>query len=325
MKSVERFSASVRLGGLILLLSAAIVAQIPTPRSVLGFNPTDDKTIADWTQITDYFAKLDKASNRVSVREIGRSTLGKPLIVAFISSPGNIRNLDKLRKINRKLADPRTITNTNELEELIKDGKTIVSISCSIHSTEIVASQMSMNLAYELATANDDDTKEILDNTILLLIPSPNPDGIQIVADWYRKTLGTKSEGTSPPELYHHYAGHDDNRDWFMLNLKETQAITKLFWQEWFPQIVYDVHQQGQNASRFIIPPFFDPVNPRVAPLILREVGLIGYKMAADLQAKDIPALRQIRLTTRGGTADFARRRIFIIRSAFCPKRRAPI
>ncbi len=127
------------------------------------------------------------------------------------------------------------------------DGaKTIVAISCSIHSTEIVASQMSMNLAYELATATDPGTKEILDNTILLLIPSSNPDGIDIVANWYRKTLGTKFEGTSPPELYHHYAGHDNNRDWFMMNLAETRNITKLFWQEWFPQIVYDVHQQGQ-------------------------------------------------------------------------------
>ena len=114
MRPAFRFSACVRLGGLILLISAAIVAQIPTPRSVLGFNPTDDKTIADWTQITDYFAKLDKASNRVTVREIGRSTLGKPLIVAFISSAGNIRNLDKLKRINQKLADPRTITNTKK-------------------------------------------------------------------------------------------------------------------------------------------------------------------------------------------------------------------
>ena len=261
---------------------------MPSPKSVLGFQPTDDKTIADWQQITDYFAKLDKASNRVTVKEIGKTTLGKPLVVAFISSSDNIRNLDKLRKINQKLADPRTVRDAGELGELIKDGKTIVSISCSIHSTEIVASQMSMNLAYELATANDDETKEILNNTVLLLIPSSNPDGVQIVADWYRKTLGTKSEGTSPPELYHHYAGHDNNRDWFMLNLKETQAITKLFWQEWFPEIVYDVHQQGQNSSRFIIPPFFDPPNPRVAPSILREVGLIGYKIAADLQAKNI-------------------------------------
>ncbi|MGH9945715.1 MAG: M14 family zinc carboxypeptidase [Pyrinomonadaceae bacterium] len=273
---------------MILLFSTAIVAQPPSPKNVLGFHPTDDKTIADWTQITDYFARLDKASDKVTLKEIGKSTLGKPLIVAFISSPKNIKHLEKYREISAKLADPRTIKDQAEVEKLVAAGKTVVSISCSIHSTEIVASQMSMNLAYELASANDAETKEILDNTILMLIPSPNPDGIQIVADWYRKTLGTKSEGTAPPELYHHYAGHDDNRDWFMLNLKETQAITKLFWQEWFPQIVYDVHQQGANASRFIIPPFFDPPNPRVSPTILREVGLMGYKMAADLQAKGI-------------------------------------
>lgn len=255
---------------------------------MLGFNPTDDKTIADWKQIVDYFSKLDKASNKVAVKEIGKTTNGNPLIVAFISSANNIKNLEKYRRISAKLADPRTISGDAELADLVKNGKTIVSIACSIHSTEIVASQMSMNLAYDLATANDPETKEILDNTILLLLPSSNPDGVDIVANWYRKTLGTKSEGTSPPELYHHYAGHDNNRDWFMLNLVETQAITRLFWREWFPQLVYDVHQQGQNASRFIIPPFFDPPNPRVSPSILREVGLIGYKMAADLQAKGI-------------------------------------
>lgn len=276
------------LCGSILLFFATVVAQPPSPKSVLGFTPSDDKTIADWTQIVDYFTKLDKASDKVLVREIGKSTLGKPLIVAFISSSSNIKNLEKYRQISAKLADPRTVKDAAELEDLVKNGKAIVSISCSIHSTEIVASQMSMNLAYDLATSTDADTKEILDNTILLLFPSSNPDGVQIVADWYGKTLGTKSEGTSPPELYHHYAGHDDNRDWFMLNLKETQAITKLFWQEWFPQLVYDVHQQGVNASRFIIPPFFDPPNPRVPPTILREVGLIGYKMAADLQAKGV-------------------------------------
>jgi hypothetical protein len=263
-------------------------AQVPTPKAVLGFQPTDDRTIADWAQITNYFARLDAKSDKVAVREIGKSTLGKPLIVAFISSAENIKNLEKLRQINAKLANPAAVKDAAELENLIRQGKTIVSISCSIHSTEIVASQMSMNLAYELASATDDATREILDNTILLLIPSPNPDGIDIVADWYRKTLGTPFEGTAPPELYHHYAGHDDNRDWFMLNLRETQAVTKFFWQEWFPEIVYDVHQQGQNASRFIIPPFFDPANPRVSPAILREVGLIGYKMAADLQSKNI-------------------------------------
>lgn len=285
---IWKFSAPLRLGCSILLLSLAIVAQVPSPQSVLGFRPTDDKTIADWTQILNYFSKLDAASNRIAVKEIGKTTLGKLLIVAFISSPENLKNLERYRRISEKLSDPRTIKDASELEDLIKNGKTIVSISCSIHSTEIVASQMSMNLAYELATANDDETKEILSNTILLLIPSSNPDGIDIVADWYRKTLGTKSEGTSPPELYHHYAGHDDNRDWFMLNLAETQSITKLFWREWFPQLVYDVHQMGQTGARFVIPPFFDPPNPRIPPTILREVGLVGYKMAADLQAKNI-------------------------------------
>jgi hypothetical protein len=271
----------------ILLFSVAIVAQ-PSPQSVLGFYPTTDRTIADWGQITDYFAKLDRSSDRVAVTEIGKSTDGKPLIVAFISAPSNIKNLDRYRQISTRLADPRTIRNDAELQDLLKKGKTIVSISCSIHSTEIVASQMSMNLAYELATAKEEDTKEILENTILLLIPSSNPDGIDIVANWYRKTLGTKSEGTAPPELYHHYAGHDNNRDWFMLNLAETQAITKFYWQHWYPQFVYDVHQMGRGGSRFIIPPFFDPPNPRIPPALLRDVGLVGYKMAADLQAKNI-------------------------------------
>jgi hypothetical protein len=254
----------------------------------LGFHPTDDKKIADWSQIVNYFNKLDSASDKVAVKEIGKTTLGKPMIVVFISAPENIKNLGKYRQISAKLANPQTIKDETELENFIKQGKAIVSISCSIHSTEIVASQMAMNLAYELATATEETTKEILQNTILLLIPSANPDGIDIVADWYRKTLNTKSEGTAPPELYHHYAGHDNNRDWFMLNLRETQNITKLYWQEWFPQIVYDVHQQGQAGSRFTIPPFFDPPNPRISPLILRELGLIGYKMAADLQSNGI-------------------------------------
>lgn len=268
--------------------NSAVNSIVPSPKSVLGFQPTDDKTIADWTQIVNYFQKLDAASPKVAVREIGKTTLGKPLIIAFISSPDNIKNLEKYRQINQKLANPQTIKSDAETQSLIDQGKTIVSISCSIHSTEIVASQMSLNLAYELATRTDADTTEILENTILMLIPSSNPDGIDIVANWYRKTLGTKYEGSSPTELYHHYAGHDDNRDWFMMNLKETQGITKAFWQEWFPHIVYDVHQQGQNSSRFIAPPFFDPPNPRVDPSILREVGLIGYKMVADLQAEKI-------------------------------------
>jgi hypothetical protein len=278
---------------LILALAGSAFAQravqqstsIPSPKSVLGFTPGDDRTIAGWAQITDYFERLDRASDRVLVQTLGQSTLKRPLIVAFISARENILALPKYKEIQQQLADPRKITSDTQRDRLLADGKVVVTISCSIHSTEIVASQMSMQLAYELATAQDADTRALLENTILLLIPSPNPDGIDIVADWYRKTLGTPYEGKEPPELYHHYAGHDDNRDWFMLNLKETQLVTRLLWHEWFPQIVYDVHQQGSNGSRFFIPPFFDPPNPNISPLLLRQVGLIGHKVAADLEA----------------------------------------
>ena len=258
----------------------------PSPRSVLGFTPGDDRTIADWRQITDYFARLDKASDRVLVQTLGQSTLQRPIIAAFISARENLLALNKYRDIQRRLADPRTIQTELERERLVSDGKVVVAISCSIHSTEIVASQMSMQLAFELASTQNAEMREILQNTILILIPSPNPDGIDIVANWYRKTMGTPYDGKSPPELYHHYAGHDDNRDWFMINLKETQAITRLFWKDWFPQIVYDVHEQGPNGSRFFIPPFFDPPNPHIDPLLLRQVGLLGHKIAADLQAE---------------------------------------
>ena len=265
--------------------TASQPAAIPSPKSVLGFTPGDDRTIADWSQIVNYFERLDHASDRVLVQNLGQSTLKRPLIVAFISARENILALPKYKEIQQQLADPRKITSDTQRDRLLADGKVVVTISCSIHSTEIVASQMSMQLAYELATAQDPDTREILQNTILLLIPSPNPDGIDIVANWYRKTLGTPYEGKEPPELYHHYAGHDDNRDWFMLNLKETQIITRLLWHDWFPEIVYDVHQQGTNGSRFFIPPFYDPPNPNISPLLLRQVGLLGHKVAADLQA----------------------------------------
>jgi hypothetical protein len=275
----------------VLLLAASAGAQqtrspaVASPRAVLGFSPGDDRTIADWRQISDYFARLDRASDRVVVQTIGKTTLQRPMIVAFISAPENIRDLAKYKDIQARLADPRRISNSNERDLLISQGKAVVVISCSIHSTEIVASQMSMQLAYELAHESDPETIEILRNTILILVPSANPDGVDIVADWYRKTLGTPKEGSEPPELYHHYAGHDDNRDWFMLNLKETQHLTRLFWKEWFPQVVYDIHQQGTNGSRFFVPPFFDPPNPQVAPLLLREVGLLGHQIAANLQA----------------------------------------
>ncbi|HXG92516.1 MAG TPA: M14 family metallopeptidase [Blastocatellia bacterium] len=263
----------------------AKLLSVPAPRDVLGFEPGEDKKLAGWSQIVDYFKRLDAASARVSVHQPGLSTERRPFIIAIISSEENIENLSRIREAQRKLADPRLIASSQERERLIRETPAVVAITCSIHSTEIVASQMSMELAYRLASDNSDATKNLLRNVVLVLVPSVNPDGIDIVTNWYRKTLGTKYEGTSPPELYHHYTGHDNNRDWFMLTQVETQIVSNLFWREWFPEIVYDVHQQGQFGSRMCTPPFFDPSNPNIDPVILREVGTIGMKMAENLTA----------------------------------------
>jgi len=259
--------------------------HVPTPLKFLGYIAGAENHLTYAEDVHRYMRALEAASPRVKVFSIGKTEEGREMIVVAVSSEQNIANLAKYRDITARLADPRKAPSAAERDQLVREGKTVVAISCSIHSTEIVASQMSTQLAYNLASANDDDTLSILRNTILILIPSPNPDGVDIVANYYRKTLGTSAEGRDPPELYHHYAGHDDNRDWFMLDLKETRAVTRLFWKEWFPEIVYDIHQQGSNGSRFFVPPFYDPPNPHIAPLLLRQVGLIGHKMAADVTA----------------------------------------
>src|SRR5262249_6263856 len=154
--------------------------NIPSPRSVFGFTPGDDRTLIDWSQLRSYFERLDKASDRIRVQNIGTTTLGRPMIAAIISAPENIRSLEKYKTVQARLADPRKVVNEADRDQLFREGKTVVAISCSIHSTEIVASQMSTQLAYNLATAQDDDTLSILRNTILILVPSSNPDGVDI-------------------------------------------------------------------------------------------------------------------------------------------------
>jgi hypothetical protein len=267
------------------LLPKGAQAKVLEPKEVLGFDPGEDRKLADWSQIVAYFKRLASASSRVSLQEPGLTTERRPYIYALISSEENIKNLAAIRDSQRKLADPRLISSPAERERLIRETPAVVAITCSIHSTEIVASQMSMELAYRLASDDSPATKELLNNVVLLLVPSVNPDGIDIVTSWYRKTLGTKYEGTSPPVLYHHYTGHDDNRDWFMLTQVETRELAEVLWRQWFPEVVYDVHQQGQFGSRMCVPPFFDPSNPNIDPVILREVGSIGMRMSVNLAA----------------------------------------
>src|SRR6266404_8689687 len=268
-------------------VAVAPKSGVPSPRDVIGFTPGDDRKLAAWSQIVDYFKRLERASNRVKFEELGKTTLGRPFVLATISSPENLARLDRFKEIQRKLADPRIFnSNDAEAERLIAEGRTIVLITCGIHSTEVGGNLVSMNIAHKLASDDSPETREILDRCIVLLVPSLNPDGNDIVKTWYDKTLGTSAEGSSPPELYHHYAGHDNNRDWYAFTQVETQLTVDKIQNVWHPQIVHDIHQQGETGSRFFLPPYVDPWEPNVSPILQAGVNFMGSAMAWELTAE---------------------------------------
>ncbi|HEX8736964.1 MAG TPA: M14 family metallopeptidase [Pyrinomonadaceae bacterium] len=284
------FAAPLYLCAVIFLFAFSAFAQtkIPAPSDTLGFTPGDDRKLASWKQTVDYFQKLDAASNRVQFQEIGKTTLDRPFVYATISAPENLKNLEKYKVINAKLADPRKIRGARAAVErrLLKDGKTIVLITCGIHSTEVGSALSSMLIAHRLASSDEPEIQKILQNTIILLVPSLNPDGVDIVKNWYDKTLGTPFEGTSPPELYHKYTGHDNNRDWYAFTQVETQLTVEKILNVWHPQIVHDIHQQGERGSRLFLPPYMPPVEPNVPQEIIEGYTELGNFMANDLRAK---------------------------------------
>src|SRR5260221_10338880 len=268
----------------LFLAACSLFAQIPTPASHFGHEIGVDRELLDWDKVVSYFRALEKASNKIRVEELGKTVEGRPFIAATIAAPGTLRDLDRYREIQRRLADPR-ITSEAEAESLIARGKTLVLLTCSIHSTEVASTHTAVEFVYRLLTEDKPRFRAILRDTILLLVPSLNPDGVDIVTRWYRRTLGTPFEGTSPPELYQRYVGHDNNRDWYMFTQPETRLTVAKLHNAWHPQIVYDVHQQGQYASRIFVPPWLDPIEPNVDAILSQEMNMIGTSMAADLTA----------------------------------------
>jgi hypothetical protein len=259
---------------------------LPAPSDVLGFTPGDDRKLASWSQVVDYFKRLSQASARVKFEELGKTTMGAPFVLATISSPENLAHLDAYKDIQRRLADPRTLgaQPDRKAASLIARGKTVVLITCGIHSTEVGGTLSSMLIAHRLASSDDPEVQKILRETIVLLVPSLNPDGVDIVKNWYDKTLGTPYEGTSPPELYHKYTGHDNNRDWYTFTQVETQLTVDKVHNVWHPQIVHDIHQQGENGSRIFLPPYMKPVEPNVPHQIVEGYTELGNYMAASLR-----------------------------------------
>ena len=259
-------------------------AAVPTPESYFGHPIGADRTVLDWDKVVSYFHVLGQNSDRIRIEELGKSTEGRPFIAAIIAQPETLRHLDRYQEIQRRLADPRQ-TSPAQAEPLFAEGKAIVMITCSIHASEIASTHTAVEFTYRILTEDKPRFQEILKDTILLLVPSLNPDGVDIVTQWYRKTLGTPAEGTDPPELWHKYVGHDNNRDWYMFTQVETQLTVSKLHNVWHPEIVYDVHQQGPYASRLFVPPWMDPTEPNIDPILMQETNMMGTSIASDLTA----------------------------------------
>ena len=269
--------------GLVPAASARAQGAVPSPESVLGYRVGADRRLADWREVTGYFDTLAARSPAVAIETLGETTMGKPLIAAIISTPENVRRRAEIFAAQRELGDPRKLSGGRE-DSLYARQPAVLVIQCNIHSSEIASSQMAMELAYRLAT--NDTLQAELRNAVVILIPSVNPDGEQMVVEWYRAQLGTKWEGGRMPWIYNKYVGHDDNRDWFMMTQVETRLVSHALYEEWLPEIFYDVHQMGAAGARLFVPPFLDPVDPNIDPLIVRGIGLIGAQMASALESR---------------------------------------
>ncbi len=252
-------------------------APLKSPAEFLGFEIGADRKLADYEQTVAYFEALDEASPWVMVKRIGTTTLGKPMIAVILSAPANLEKLDRYVEISRRLADPRKLSSA-EADALIKEARIVTMITTSLHATEVGATQMTLELAYDVAAGKNARLSKALEEEILYIVPT-NPDGQQMVVDWYEKWLGTEYEGGSMPWLYHHYAGHDNNRDWFMLNLAETRAVFDLYFRSAVPQAVLDMHQQHNNGARLFLPPYYPPANKNVDPVVYRTINLAGAAM----------------------------------------------
>lgn len=273
----------------IAALNVAGSAQTPvaTPAAFFGFEPGADGTYASWDRLVAYYEQVDRESDRVQTRTIGKSTLGNPFLVVTISSAQNLAKAARLQDIARQLSDPRGLTE-QQTDALAREGRAVVLVSLGQHSTEVASSQTGAKLAHRLATSNDERTRTILDNVVLVLIPAFNPDGQLMVSDWVKKTAGTPYEGSGTPDLYHHYVGHDNNRDAYMLTQIESKFWAQVAYREWYPQIYKDTHQMGSYGARIYIPPKTDPIDPNVDPLVWRESMLLGGAMGTMMEAEGI-------------------------------------
>ncbi|HEY6955024.1 MAG TPA: M14 family zinc carboxypeptidase, partial [Flavisolibacter sp.] len=258
--------STVQLLLAVILFSVASAQSLPSPKEHFGFNIGDDYQLANYTQTESYFKKL-AASDRVKLIDMGQTEEGRHQWMMIVSSPSNIKNLDHYKNIAQRLARAEDI-NDREAHALAKEGKAIVWIDGGLHATEVVGTHQLIETAWQLVSRTDAETIHILDNAIILLVHA-NPDGQELVSNWYMQERDVKKRNTNIPRLYEKYIGHDNNRDFFMMNMKETQNISRQQYLQWFPQIIYNHHQTGPPGSVLSGPPYRDPFNYVYDPLLV--------------------------------------------------------
>jgi hypothetical protein len=258
---------------------------LPSPESVFGFRPGADYKLATYDQSLDYFKRVAAASRYVRLIEAGPTSEKRPMYFALVSTPENLSRIDRYREIARRLAHPRGLGEA-EARRLAREGKAFVHIDGGLHSTEVAGAQHTPQLLYDLVSrASDPDVRTILDNVVLMLWPTINPDGQQLVASWYMQNVGTPYELAPLPRLYQAYVGHDNNRDAYMLNMIESRVI-EYTWRQWEPQIIYVHHQSGPFPTRIWLPPFSEPVGTEAPYLMSRQVNMIGMAIAKGLEER---------------------------------------
>ncbi len=263
-------------------------AGIPTPESVLGFRVGDDFKLANYEQSIAYFRALAAASDRVELRQVGRTSEGRATYIALISSAENLANVERYREIALRLAHPDDLTD-EAARQLADEGKAIVAIDGGLHASETAHAQHTIQLAYDIVTEKEGaEGRAILDNVILLLWPSINPDGQTMVADWYAENLGTPYETARLPRLYQKYIGHDNNRDGYGLNMLESRVAVGVN-RHWEPQVIYSHHMTASMPATIWLPPYGEPIYPNVHPLMNRMVNLMGTAAAAALDERGLP------------------------------------
>ena len=255
---------------------------VTPPAEFLGFEIGTDGELARYPMVLEYLQHLAARSDRVKFAPRGTTTNGNPYVLVTISAKANLDRLDRLIAINHRLADPRGLT-ADEARTLTHEGVPFYFLYATIHSTEVGNGQSIINIAHRLATEESPEIREILENAVVLLVPSQNPDGQVMVIDHWYDTRGTGYDRVYP-DLYHRYTGHDDNRDWFMFTQKETRLAIDIH-REFKPQITHDMHQMGSRGARIFVPPFRDPHDPNIHPLLLEGQAQIGRSMTAALTA----------------------------------------